>query len=88
MQNLKKSISPGLIIGLLFSTMFITRCANKEKVSQNNACDLNDNVCCDCTATYIQVGQVAATQRVCTPAEKQSFMTTWTDPLIRIDCKR
>jgi len=90
MQNIKKLIRRGWAIIAVFSlVVLLTKCSKPpENVQNNNACDTNDNICCTCTATYISVGQVAATQQVCTPAEKQNFMMIWTDPLVRIECKR
>ena len=73
---------------LLFCLILFANCANNGDLNRNDSCDMNDNTCCTCTATYNQVGQVAETKTVCTPAEKQAFQTKWTDPLVTIECKR
>jgi hypothetical protein len=76
------------LIASVFCFTVFANCANKENLSPNDSCDLSDNTCCTCTATYISVGQTAETKSVCTPAEKQAFITRWTDPLVRVECKR
>lgn len=76
-----------LVATLFFYIILFAGCANKAS-TERNSCDMNDNVCCTCIATYNQVGQVAETKTVCTPAEKQAFYATWTNSLITIECKR
>jgi hypothetical protein len=71
----------------VFVLLVLTGCRQEEQ-QRNNSCDTSDNSCCECTATYTQVGQTAAREVLCTAVQKQNFMTTWTNPLVSIDCRR
>jgi hypothetical protein len=83
------AFSRKLILAVIFCTTIFGTCNKQEAVSRaNNTCDMNDAICCTCTATYISVGQIAETKSVCTPAEKQDFVTRWTNPLVKVECKR
>lgn len=83
----QKSFSRFIIPVPVFVLLFLTGCRAEEQ-QRSNTCDTNDNSCCECTAVYTQVGQTAAIAVLCSAADKQNFMTTWTNPLVRIDCRR